>query len=119
MFLDATVVRGVLVPAAMAVMGRGNWWWPGQRYARQQYRTALPQEITATVHQGSATVRDEKQAVGAFGRHAGAARVPVVGPAGMRPGRHERYAFGSGRIHHAADIAQTVVLERVWQEPTG
>jgi uncharacterized membrane protein YdfJ with MMPL/SSD domain len=28
-FLDATVVRGVLVPAAMAVMGRGNWWWPG------------------------------------------------------------------------------------------
>jgi RND superfamily putative drug exporter len=30
-FLDATVVRGVLVPAAMAVMGRGNWWWPGRR----------------------------------------------------------------------------------------
>jgi RND superfamily putative drug exporter len=27
-FLDATVVRAVLVPAAMAVMGRGNWWWP-------------------------------------------------------------------------------------------
>jgi len=29
-FLDATVVRGVLVPAAMAVMGKGNWWWPGR-----------------------------------------------------------------------------------------
>ncbi len=28
--LDATVVRGVLVPAAMAVMGRRNWWWPGR-----------------------------------------------------------------------------------------
>jgi RND superfamily putative drug exporter len=27
-FLDATVVRGVLVPAAMAVMGRANWWRP-------------------------------------------------------------------------------------------
>jgi RND superfamily putative drug exporter len=27
-FLDATVVRGVLVPAAMVVMGRGNWWRP-------------------------------------------------------------------------------------------
>jgi uncharacterized membrane protein YdfJ with MMPL/SSD domain len=27
-FLDATIVRGVLVPAAMAVMGRGNWWRP-------------------------------------------------------------------------------------------
>jgi RND superfamily putative drug exporter len=33
-FLDATVVRGVLVPAAMAVMGRGNWWWPGRRAAQ-------------------------------------------------------------------------------------
>ncbi|GAA1936793.1 MMPL family transporter [Nocardioides marmoribigeumensis] len=28
--LDATVVRGVLVPAAMAVMGARNWWWPGR-----------------------------------------------------------------------------------------
>jgi uncharacterized membrane protein YdfJ with MMPL/SSD domain len=28
--LDATVVRGVLVPAAMVVMGRANWWWPGR-----------------------------------------------------------------------------------------
>jgi RND superfamily putative drug exporter len=26
--LDATVVRMVLVPAAMAVMGRANWWLP-------------------------------------------------------------------------------------------
>lgn len=28
--LDATLVRGVLVPASMAVMGKGNWWWPGR-----------------------------------------------------------------------------------------
>lgn len=27
-FIDATLVRGVLVPASMAVMGRANWWWP-------------------------------------------------------------------------------------------
>ncbi|QFG25655.1 MMPL family transporter [Actinomadura sp. WMMB 499] len=27
--LDATVVRLVLVPAAMALLGRGNWWLPG------------------------------------------------------------------------------------------
>jgi RND superfamily putative drug exporter len=27
-FLDATVVRAVLVPAAMTMMGRANWWWP-------------------------------------------------------------------------------------------
>jgi len=26
--LDATIVRGVLVPSAMAVMGWRNWWWP-------------------------------------------------------------------------------------------
>ena len=28
-FLDATVVRMVLVPATMALMGRWNWWVPG------------------------------------------------------------------------------------------
>jgi RND superfamily putative drug exporter len=29
--VDATVIRGVLVPAAMALMGRANWWVPGRR----------------------------------------------------------------------------------------
>ena len=28
--LDATIVRGVLVPSAMAVMGTRNWWWPSR-----------------------------------------------------------------------------------------
>lgn len=27
--LDATIVRMVVVPAAMALMGRANWWLPG------------------------------------------------------------------------------------------
>lgn len=27
-FLDATIVRAVLVPALMAILGRGNWWAP-------------------------------------------------------------------------------------------
>jgi RND superfamily putative drug exporter len=27
--IDATVVRMVLVPATMALMGRANWWLPG------------------------------------------------------------------------------------------
>ena len=27
--LDATLVRMVLVPATMALLGRGNWWLPG------------------------------------------------------------------------------------------
>jgi RND superfamily putative drug exporter len=26
--IDATVVRGILVPSAMAAMGKANWWWP-------------------------------------------------------------------------------------------
>lgn len=29
-FLDATIVRAVLVPALMAIMGRYNWWLPGR-----------------------------------------------------------------------------------------
>jgi RND superfamily putative drug exporter len=49
-FLDATVVRGVLVPAAMAVMGPGNWWWP--RVELRRHRSAVPaehpQEIATT-----------------------------------------------------------------------
>jgi len=73
--LDATVVRGVLVPAAMAVMGRGNWWWP--RVALPRHRPAplprprpavlprapLPQKGPATVPVDVISVRNEKQAV--------------------------------------------------------
>jgi uncharacterized membrane protein YdfJ with MMPL/SSD domain len=89
-FLDATVVRGALVPAAMAVMGRGNWWWPGRRHvlrqrrqAIRQIRAALPPIIAATVHEGGV----------------GAAE------------RHQQHEPGAGRIHDAADVKQTVVLE--------
>jgi RND superfamily putative drug exporter len=32
--LDATLVRGVLVPSAMAVMGARNWWWPSRPVRR-------------------------------------------------------------------------------------
>ena len=77
--LDATVVRGVLVPAAMTVMGRGNWWWPGQRHALQQHRAAPPQKIAPTMPVAIVNVRDEKQAIGAADNHAGAARVADVG----------------------------------------
>jgi RND superfamily putative drug exporter len=27
--IDATIVRAVLLPAAMALLGRRNWWLPG------------------------------------------------------------------------------------------
>ncbi|MEU4236434.1 MMPL family transporter [Actinoplanes sp. NPDC026619] len=29
--VDATVIRGLLVPATMALLGRANWWTPGRR----------------------------------------------------------------------------------------
>lgn len=31
--LDATIVRAILVPSVMAVLGRWNWWLPGSRRA--------------------------------------------------------------------------------------
>ena len=29
-FVDATIVRAILVPALMAIMGRWNWWLPAR-----------------------------------------------------------------------------------------
>jgi RND superfamily putative drug exporter len=31
--VDATVVRMVLVPAVMQLLGSVNWWWPGRARA--------------------------------------------------------------------------------------
>ena len=42
-FIDATLVRAVLVPAFMAVVGRWNWWLPGGGSTR-----SLPPEQRAT-----------------------------------------------------------------------
>jgi hypothetical protein len=36
----------------------------------------------------------------------------------MSADRHQQSEFGVGRIHHAADVNPTMVLERIWQEPT-
>jgi uncharacterized membrane protein YdfJ with MMPL/SSD domain len=172
--LDATVVRGVLVPAAMAVMGRRNWWWPRCELRRRRAapapgpavpapsrialtpspgtalmsftappvspaeplasRIALPVsptpvspapaplsraafalEIAALVDEGSVSVREDKQVVGASGDHAGAARVTRAGAAGC-PERHEA---GAGRIHQAADVRPTVASSRIRPELAG
>ena len=29
-FIDATIIRGLLLPSAMVLLGRWNWWLPGQ-----------------------------------------------------------------------------------------
>lgn len=40
--IDATVVRLLLLPATMQLMGRWNWWTPlGSRRAKAQYRSDL------------------------------------------------------------------------------
>jgi uncharacterized membrane protein YdfJ with MMPL/SSD domain len=115
--LDATVVRGVLVPAAMAVMGRGNWWWP--RYPRQQHRTALPREMATMVSEGgvSVSVRDEKQAVGAFDGHAYCTCGADLGVVEMLVARQQPGESDAGRIHETADLKQTIVLERPGWRP--
>ena len=58
--IDATIVRGVMVPATMAVMGRGNWWWPGARTAR---RTPAAGRTARRRHSSSLTVEAQHDAV--------------------------------------------------------
>jgi putative drug exporter of the RND superfamily len=42
--LDATIVRGLLVPALMAVLGRWNWWLPS--WAERLLRAPAPLTVT-------------------------------------------------------------------------
>jgi len=57
--VDATLVRGLLVPATMRLLGDLNWWWPSwlswlpPRAARQSHDTSA-----VDVSQGSGTARD-------------------------------------------------------------
>lgn len=37
--VDATVVRAVLVPASVKLLGAANWWWPARRQRGQADRT--------------------------------------------------------------------------------
>jgi uncharacterized membrane protein YdfJ with MMPL/SSD domain len=109
-FLDATVVRGVLVPAAMAVMGRGNWWWP--QFKSRPHRIAIPPKIAAAGYGDSVSLRDEKQAADASDAHAFCTCGTDLGPVPMLADRPQRDESGAGRIRYAADVEQTVVLER-------
>ena len=175
-FLDATVVRGVLVPAAMAVMGRGNWWWPGQHHTALAQEVAVPalaqevavpalvqevalpalaqevalpalaltasvpvqnvaiaalprgagvtvltqradatvplQKLAATVLNGSVGLRDQQQAAGALDGHAYCTCGADLGEFEMLAGQQQPGEFGAGRIHYAADVKQTAVLQR-------
>ncbi|GIH74148.1 MMPL family transporter [Planobispora longispora] len=51
--LDATLIRGVLVPAVVAMMGRWNWWLPA--WAARPLRVApSPRRTGRAVNEGSA-----------------------------------------------------------------
>jgi len=78
--LDATVIRLVVVPAAMRLMGRWNWWLPGR-----------PTPAEALTRQGGSAASPGRHRVSA--RLAGAVRPvrPIGAPAGA-PGRHRASA---------------------------
>ncbi|GIF15241.1 MMPL family transporter [Actinoplanes teichomyceticus] len=46
--LDATIIRAVLLPAVMALLGRANWWLPGWLNWLPQVAHELPAEVAAT-----------------------------------------------------------------------
>ena len=48
--IDATIIRGVLAPAAVAMLGRWNWWLPA--WAARLLRVA-PSEITREAQAGA------------------------------------------------------------------
>ena len=53
--LDATIIRGVLVPAVVAIIGRWNWWLPGwaARLLRVESSPVKPVVISDPTPQGS------------------------------------------------------------------
>ena len=45
--LDATVIRALIVPAVIAVMGRWNWWLPAWPARLLRVDPSLPRQATA------------------------------------------------------------------------
>jgi RND superfamily putative drug exporter len=46
--IDATVIRALLVPAAVAVLGRWNWWLPASLARLLRVAPSLPRRATGT-----------------------------------------------------------------------
>ncbi|MGW2403683.1 MMPL family transporter [Streptomyces sp. NPDC001739] len=56
--VDATVVRGVLVPSVMRLAGRANWWAPGRGRRGPDPRHGYPHHDGSSVMPGHADVTD-------------------------------------------------------------
>jgi putative drug exporter of the RND superfamily len=54
-FLDATLVRILLVPSLMAILGRWNWWLPGRPVGEVERGT--PRDAPLSEHTGSVSSR--------------------------------------------------------------
>jgi uncharacterized membrane protein YdfJ with MMPL/SSD domain len=74
--LDATLVRLVLVPAAMVLLGRWNWWWPRRPGAKALAATVLA-GLTLGACGGGGDAGNE--AVHTTGHQGGKAGVTVAG----------------------------------------
>jgi uncharacterized membrane protein YdfJ with MMPL/SSD domain len=46
--VDATIVRLVLLPASMVLLGKSNWWWPRWLPARPMVEPPYLHERAAT-----------------------------------------------------------------------
>jgi putative drug exporter of the RND superfamily len=57
--LDATVVRGVLLPAAMAVLGERNWYLPSWLHRLPHLEAELPQQREVDLVGGATDLDDE------------------------------------------------------------
>ena len=69
--IDATVVRALLVPATMALLGRWNWWAPAPMarwWSRYGFRESAPMPDAVPAAGGAGLRRSDPDAVGAPGR---------------------------------------------------
>ncbi|HLJ68500.1 MAG TPA: MMPL family transporter [Chloroflexota bacterium] len=57
--MDATIVRGVVVPALMRLLGQINWWAPGP-LARAYSRLGLAEQTEAAAEPARSAVREEQ-----------------------------------------------------------
>jgi putative drug exporter of the RND superfamily len=98
--LDATIVRALLVPALIAILGQGNWWLP--RPARRLLRVPAPPPPAQPARDATAGLRPlviTTQHRGLHHRgHPGRAALPGLLPAHPRRDRvHRRYASAAVR----------------------
>jgi trehalose monomycolate/heme transporter len=67
-FVDATIVRLLLVPATMRLLGKYNWWAPRplvalyKKLGLGETESEEPQEVTTTMPEAAATIRENVEA---------------------------------------------------------